>query len=106
MEIEVAQIESGFPGAGDSENAVGVRLVVGAQASGLVNSPDKIRNPGIKDSRVFRVGDQKAGGAGRNGRPQGRQVRVPLLVGIEVMISSRSVWPRAWWNARMIEALV
>ncbi len=80
VQVEVTQVEAGFAGTGDAEDAVGVGLVVAGQAAGLVDQVDELLDPRVEDPGVLRVGDHQGGGAGPDGRPQRLDVRVALGV--------------------------
>ncbi len=83
MQIEVAQVKASVPGPGDPQDAVGVGLVVGAKPPRVVDDLHKLLDLGIKDARVFRVGDHQTGGPFRNGRFQRIQVGIAVLVRIQ-----------------------
>ncbi len=63
MQVEKAQIEAGFPRAGDAEQAVGIRLVVGAEAAVFVHIGGKRLHLPIIDAGVLRICHNIGGGA-------------------------------------------
>ena len=80
MQVEVACVESRVPGPGDAQDAVGVRLVVAAQATRLMDQPHELRDAGVEQPGVLGVGDEQGRGALRDDPAQ------PVQVGVSVRV--------------------
>ena len=62
VQVELAEVEAGLARASDPEDAVGVGLVVAAEAAGLVHNSREVGDVGVEDTGVLGVGDDHARG--------------------------------------------
>ena len=58
MYVEVAKVKTGLPGAGDTQHAVGIGLIVRTQRTDSVGSLNILLDAGVVDAGVFRVGNE------------------------------------------------
>ena len=81
MQVEVAGVEAGVARPCEPQDAVGVGLVGEGQSAGLVKHLDVLVDLRVVDAGVLGVGDHAAHGALADGRLEGLEVGIAVLVG-------------------------
>ena len=83
MQVEEGHIEVSFRGARDSEQAVGVGLVVAAEDALLMCEASELLDADVEDARVLGVREEYRRGAVGEGRLEGFDVWIALFVGLD-----------------------
>ncbi len=68
MKVKLAEIEASIPRPSYPYYAVGIRLIICAEATGLMDDVDELRDFGVEYSRVLGVRYHQSGGSLRDRR--------------------------------------
>src|SRR5574341_1228907 len=80
VQVEMAQVKTGVTSTRDTQDAVGIGLVVYTQPAGSMDRLDKLLDVRVENPSILRVGDEQGRRPLRNGCLERRQVRVAIRV--------------------------